>query len=324
MGRLVNGHWLTDTELAAAGGPPRVPVTPLRAMITADGSSGFPAEAGRYHLYISLACPYAHRTLIARTLKRLQDVISVSVLHPIKGEEGWAFGEYPGATPNTANEARLLRELYVQTRPDYTGMVSVPALWDRETRTIINNESLDIIRMFDSAFDRVGDASVRLFPEACRDRVDAMIDANFRAINRGVYRSGFAKTQEAYEHNVRTLFARMDECERILGQQRYLCGDRITAADWCLFTTLFRFDAVYYGRFKCSLRHLVDYPNLWAYTRELYQVPGIAETCDLDHSKLHYYRSYHTKISRDVVPLGPAIDLDEPHHRDWADLPITL
>jgi putative glutathione S-transferase len=287
----------------------------FRGRITADGSSGFPAAPGRYHLYVSLACPWAHRTLLFRKLKGLENEISISVVNPLMLENGWTFHAGEGVIPDTVNGAEFLHQVYTAARPDYTGRVTVPVLWDRQSRTIVNNESSEIIRMFNREFDAVGATGPDLCPvelEAEIDDVNAFVYGN---INNGVYQAGFATTQHVYEEAVRRLFDALDHLERRLGSQRYLVGDRLTEADWRLFTTLVRFDPVYVGHFKCNLRRLVDYPNLWAYTRELYQMPGVAQTVDLGHIKRHYYGSHGTINPTGVVPIGPDIDFTLPHGR---------
>ncbi len=290
--------------------------SPFRDWVTADGRSGFPAEPGRYLLYVSWACPWAHRTLIARKVKHLEDVIDVAVVHPHMGPESWHFGPCDGCTPDPVMCAEFLYELYRSARPDYTGVVTVPALFDRETGTIVNNESSEILRMLNSAFDAYGDPGVDLYPEDRRDAIDAINATVYEHVNNGVYRAGFARSQAAYEEAFDALFATLDSLEKRLAGSRYLAGERITEADWRLFTTLVRFDAVYHTHFKCNLRRLVDYPHLWAYTRELYQRPGIAETVRLDHIKHHYYTSHPRLNPKGIVPKGPAIDFDEPHGRD--------
>ncbi len=323
MGLLIDGQWHDrwyDTK--KSGGRFERTTTSFRSWVTADGSAGpsgrggFEAEPGRYHLYVSLACPWAHRTLILRKLKRLEDVVSVSVVHWHMGENGWAFHAGPGATPDTVNGAKYLHEVYTRAQPDYTGRVTVPVLWDKRQGTIVNNESAEIIRMLNGAFDAWGDAALDLYPADLRPQIDAINDTVYRTVNNGVYRAGFATTQEAYEEAYEVLFETLDELETILSGQRYLAGARITEADWRLFTTLVRFDPVYVGHFKCNKRRLADYPNLWAYTRELYQVPGVAETVNLHHIKHHYYGSHTTINPSGIVPKGPEIDYAAPHGRE--------
>ncbi|SCZ57741.1 glutathione S-transferase family protein [Thiohalomonas denitrificans] len=283
--------------------------------VTADGSSGFRAEPGRYHLYVSHACPWAHRTLILRKLKKLEEVISVSVVHPLMGPESWHFGECDGCTEDHLFGSRYLYEVYTRARADYTGIVTVPALFDRETGTIVNNESAEIIRMLNSEFDAWGEARLDFYPEKLRPAIDAINREVYDNVNDGVYRAGFAHSQRAYDEAVESLFAALDRLEKQLAHQRFLTGDRVTEADWRLFTTLVRFDAVYYLHFKCNRKRLVDYPNLWNYTRDLYQVPGVAETVRLDHIKQHYYGSHPQLNPRGIVPAGPDIDFFEPHDR---------
>ena len=327
MGMLVDGKWqIDDVRSAGAGGHFVRPQTVLRNWVTADGrpgptgEGGFKAEAGRYHLYVSLACPWAHRTLIVRKLKRLDAVISVSVVDPFMGEQGWAFSASdgsltPGGTRDEVNGARYLHEIYTRARRDYAGRVTVPVLWDREKGTIVNNESAEIIRMLNSAFGSFGDVSVDLYPEHLRTEIDEINDIVYDTLNNGVYKCGFARTQEAYEAAFAPLFDTLDRLEQRLESQRYLLDSRATEADWRLFTTLVRFDAVYYSHFKCNLRRIVDYPNLWGYTRDLHQAPGVAETVSLAHIKRHYYASHASINPTRIVPLGPAIDFSAPHNR---------
>ena len=294
----------------------------FRHWVTADGSpgpsgeGGFAAEPGRYHLYVSYACPWAHRTLIYRALKGLQTMISVSVVHPLMPQESWVFGDYPGSTPDHVHGFDKLHQLYHHSDPAFDGVVTVPVLYDKHRKTIVNNESSEIIRMLNSAFDRWSSTELDLYPEPLRDAIDSINDVVYHNVNNGVYRTGFATTQSAYEQAYSDLFDTLDELEDRLSRQRYLAGDRLTEADWRLFPTLVRFDPVYYGHFKCNRRRLVDYPNLWAYTRELYQVSGVAETVNMDHIKTHYYGS-HTSINpTGIVPAGPDIDFTMPHDRD--------
>ena len=317
MGVMVNGEWRVEAlRTSDEKGAFQRAETAFRDWITADGSSGYEAAPGRYHLYVSLACPWAHRTLIFRTLKRLETVISLSVVDHFMGAEGWVFTDNPGCIPDTVNGANHLHEVYRKARPDYTGRVSVPVLWDKQRETIVNNESPDIIRMFNSAFDAFGDATLDFYPETLRSEIDAINERVFETVNNGVYRCGFATRQEPYDEAVVALFDTLDALDERLGRQRYLCGERLTEADWRLFTTLLRFDPVYHGHFKCNLRRLVDYANLWGFTRELYQMPGVAETCDLDHIKRHYYESHETVNPTRIVPRGPVVDFAAPHGRD--------
>jgi putative glutathione S-transferase len=267
----------------------------------ADGDGGFAAEAGRYHLYVSHACPWAHRTMIFRALKGLEKLVSVSVVHPLMPDESWVFGEYPGASGDQVNRAKYLYEVYRLADPGFDGLVTVPVLWDRKTRVIVNNESSEIIRMLNSAFDALTGNDVDFYPRHLRGEIDAINRQVYDNVNNGVYRCGFATSQAAYERAYLRLFDTLDELESRLATNRYLLGSRITEADWRLFTTLVRFDPVYYGHFKTNRKRLVDYPNLWAYTRELYQVPGVAPTVNFDHIKLQ--------------PRGPEIDFTAPHGR---------
>jgi len=316
MGLLVDGVWRTDWyDTKKSGGRFMREAAKFRDRVTTDGSSGYRAEPGRYHLYVSLACPWASRTLIFRTLKRLDDVISLSILDPHMGDEGWVFSDYPGAIPDRVNGFARLHELYIAAQRDFTGRVTVPVLWDKQGRTIVNNESAEIIRMLNSEFDAFGDASVDFYPPDLRSEIDRVNARVYDNVNNGVYRAGFATSQEAYEEAWRALFDELDALEQRLSRQRYLCGDRLTEADWRLFTTLVRFDAVYYSHFKCNRQRLVDYPNLWDYTRDLYQVPGVAETVSLDHIKQHYYWSQVSVNPTRIVPLGPSIDFTAPHDR---------
>jgi glutathionyl-hydroquinone reductase len=316
MGMLVNGEWVQGERTPGPNGEFVRNVTTLRQWISADGSSGFPAEAGRYHLYVSLACPWAHRTLILRKLKGLEAAISLSVVDPTMAEMGWAFSEGPGCIPDTVNGMRYLHEVYRLGVPGYTGRASVPMLWDKQTRTVVNTESREIVRMFDTAFGAIAGDAPDFYPEPLRAAIDAAIDAIYEPINNGVYRSGFAKSQAAYEAAVRDVFAALAHWEGVLARQRYLCGDVVTEADWCLFTTLVRFEPVYHYHFKCNLARLRDFPNLWNYLKELYQLPGVAETVDFDHIKQHYFRSHPSVNPTRIVPLGPVFDLREPHDRE--------
>lgn len=323
MGMLVEGVWKDvwyDTK--ENKGQFKRSESQFRNYITADGSagpkgkSGFKAEAGRYHLYVSLACPWAHRTLIFRKLKKLEDFISVSVVDYLMVENGWEFKERDGATGDTLFGNDYLWQVYTKADPEYSGRVTVPVLWDKHQNTIVSNESAEIIRMFNSAFDHLTGSEEDFYPEDIRDEIDAINDEVYDKVNNGVYKSGFATTQEAYESNVFPLFETLDKLEGILSKNRYLTGGRVTEADWRLFTTLIRFDPVYVGHFKCNIRRIADYPNLSAYMRELYQWPGVKETVDFHHIKSHYYAS-HTMINpTSVVPVGPAQDLEAPHGRD--------
>jgi putative glutathione S-transferase len=289
----------------------------IRDRITADGSSGFPAEAGRYHLYVSLACPWAHRAIIVRTLLGLEDVISMSVVDPIRDERGWAFREGAGHGPDPVCDFQFLSEAYLRTDPAYTGRYTVPCIWDRQTQRLVTNNYPDITIDFETqftAFHRPG--APDLYPEALRAEIDEVSQIVYREVNNGVYRAGFATSQAAYEAAVDGLFARLDWLEARLAGQRYLVGDQLTEADIRLFTTLARFDAVYVGHFKCNLRRLMDYPSLWAYARDLYQRPGFGETVDFDHIKRHYYMTHDQLNPTRIVPKGPLMDWDAPHGRE--------
>jgi putative glutathione S-transferase len=283
-------------------------VAGFRNRISADGSSDFPAEPGRYHLYVSLACPWAHRTVIYRVLKHLQDVVSMSVVDPVMHEDGWEFTEAPGCIPDTVNGFRYLRDVYTAAKRDYSGRVTVPVLWDKRHRTIVNNESAEIIRMFDSEFAAVTAVQTEYYPVALRSRIDTINEFVYERVNNGVYRCGFAGTQAAYNAAFARLFSALDELELRLDDSRYLTGEHITEADWRLFTTLLRFDAVYYVHFKCNLRRIADYPNLSRLLRELYRVPGVAETVNMDHIKRHYYLSHRHLNPSGIVPDGPLLD----------------
>jgi len=319
MGMLVRGLW-QDRAYATPGGEFMRDDSVFRNSVTADGASGFRAEAQRYHLYASLACPWAHRALIARKLKGLEDAITVSIVDPFMGPDGWGFGGHRDRISDSVNGAAYLRDVYLKAKPDYSGRVTVPVLWDKKKRTIVNNESAEIMRMFNSEFDAYASREpLDLFPQVLRPQIERWNAIIYRTVNNGVYRAGFATTQDKYETAVRELFATLDVLERHLGENRYLCGAAITEADWRLFTTLVRFDAVYYGHFKCNLRRLVDYDNLWAYTRELYQVPGIAGTVDLEQIKQHYYRSHPRINPTGVVPAGPMLDFAARHGRARAE-----
>jgi glutathionyl-hydroquinone reductase len=319
MGLLVDGVWQEDVSRTKEGRFIR-PTTRYHSVVTADGAAGksgdgFPAEAGRYHLYVSLACPWAHRTLIFRKLKGLENVISVSVTEPLYGKTGWEFGTAQGGTIDNVNGKRTLAEIYLLADPRYTGRVSVPVLWDKKRHTIVNNESSEIIRMLDSAFDAFTNVHTVYYPAELRDEIDRINELVYLNVNNGVYRAGFATSQEAYEEAARALFATLDQLETRLSGQRYLVGSRITEADWRLFTTLVRFDSVYYSHFKCNMRRIADYHNLWNYLRDLYQQPGIAETVSIDHIKRHYYGSQRQVNPTGIVPIGPVIDFTAPHDR---------
>jgi glutathionyl-hydroquinone reductase len=320
MGLLVNGAWQEDISRTKEGRFIR-PSTSFRNFVTADGSpgptgkGGFAAEAGRYHLYISLACPWAHRTLIFRKLKKLDQVISVTNTEPLYGKTGWEFGTRLGGMDDQINGKATLAEIYLMADPHYTGRVSVPVLWDKKQHTIVNNESSEIIRMLNAAFDAFTDVKTDYYPPALRAEIDRINDIVYPNINNGVYRAGFATSQDAYEEAARGVFAALDQIEDLLSKRRYLAGLQMTEADWRLFTTLIRFDSVYYGHFKCNVRRIVDYPNLWNYLRDLYQVPGVAETVSIDQIKRHYYSSQRNVNPTGIVPIGPQIDFTAPHDR---------
>jgi putative glutathione S-transferase len=323
MGLLVDGEWQDKWyDTSKSGGRFERSQSQFRDFVTADGapaqgrSRGFKAEPGRYHLYVSLACPWAHRTLIVRKLKRLEDVISVSIVDHFMGDHGWTFRQRDGATGDDLYGLDYLHQIYTKADPSYSGRVTVPVLWDRQEETIVSNESSEIIRMLNEAFDAFGDAALDLYPARLRVEIDAWNERIYPSINNGVYRCGFATTQEAYDEAFDELFGALDAVEAQLSKSRYLVGDRMTEADVRLFTTLVRFDPVYFGHFKCNLRRIADYPNLWNYTCDLYQVPGVAETVDLHHIKQHYYASHETINPTRIVPRGPAIDYAMPHDRD--------
>lgn len=294
----------------------------FRNWVTKDGSPGssglgdFIAEPGRYHLYVSYACPWAHRALIFRALKGLEDVISVSVVHPLMPEESWVFAEYSGSTIDHVNQAHFLYENYRLADPQFNGLVTVPVLWDKKKRTIVNNESSEIIRMLNSAFDDYAKSDIDYYPDSLRQDIDTINILVYHDVNNGVYRCGFATTQDAYNRAFDRLFDALEELEARLALRRYLVGNQITEADWRLFTTLVRFDAVYYSHFKTNKKRLIDYSNLWSYTRELYQVPGVAQTVNMDHIKTHYFGSHRSINPTGIIPKGPEIDFMLPHGRE--------
>lgn len=323
MGLLVDGKWQDKWyDTTSTGGRFKRQDSQFRNWVTPDGApgprgvGGFQAAPGRYHLYVSLACPWAHRTLIFRNLKGLDGMISHSVVHWLMNDEGWTFQDGPGVVPDRINKASLMHQVYTAADPIYTGRVTVPVLWDKERETIVSNESADIIRMFNSAFDDVGALGGDYHPRDLRDEIHALNDRIYDTVNNGVYKAGFATTQDAYEEAVAPLFETLDWLEERLSGTRYLTGDRVTEADWRLFTTLVRFDPVYVGHFKCNLRRIADYRHLSGFLRELYQWPGVRETVDFAHIKHHYYESHGTINPTGVVPMGPVIDLDAPHGRD--------
>ena len=322
MGILIEGNWHdVPPNLNESDGRFVRKASAFRNWITADGRAGpsggdgFPAEPGRYRLYVSLACPWAHRTLIFRKLKGLDALIPVSVTHWLMADDGWTFEPAEGVVPDPVHHVKALHELYVAAEPGYSGRATVPLLWDCKRDTIVNNESAEIIRMLNSAFDGVGATPGDYCPSGLLPAIDAINERIYDTLNNGVYKAGFATTQAAYETAVGPLFETLDWLEARLARQRYLCGDNVTEADWRLFTTLIRFDSVYYTHFKCNLRRLVDYPNLWAYTRALFQWPGIGQTVNFAHIKRHYYQSHRNINPTGIVPLGPRLDLGEPSGR---------
>lgn len=320
MGLLVDGQWKDqwyDTQ--STGGKFVRKASQFRNWITSDGAagenglSGFKAENGRYHLYVSLACPWAHRTLIYRKLKGLEDFISVSVVNAGMHENGWEFSE---ELPDHLYGKKFAYQLYSKADPDYSGRVTVPILWDKKQQTIVSNESSEIIRMFNSAFDGIGAIPGDFYPAALQDKIDSINQRVYSHVNNGVYKAGFSTEQSVYEENVTLLFNSLDWLEGLLDENRYLVGNQITEADWRLFTTLIRFDAVYVGHFKCNLKRIRDYPNLSNYLKDLYQQPGVAETVNMTHIKNHYYKSHNTINPTGIVPAGPELDFSSPHNRN--------
>ena len=324
MGLLVDGVWQErwyDTE--STGGAFERKEASFRNWITADGSAGpsgeggFTAASGRYHLYVSLACPWAHRTLIFRRLKGLDDHISVSVVHPDMLADGWTFRtDFEGATGDTLYGLPFARDIYLKADPGCTTRVTVPILWDKQRETIVSNESSEIIRMFNSAFDAITANNADYWPEALREAIEPVNARIYDSLNNGVYKAGFATTQSAYDAAVAPLFETLDWLEERLSRSRYLMGERLTEADWRLFTTLVRFDSVYHLHFKCNRKRIVDYPNLWAYTRDLYQTPGVAETVNLAHIVRHYHYSHETINPHRIIPVNPVLDFRAPHQRN--------
>jgi putative glutathione S-transferase len=324
MGHLVDGVWKDQWyDTKSTGGAFKRSTSGYRNWITADGSagptgeSGFKAESGRYHLYVSLACPWAHRTLIFRGIKGLTEHIGVSVVHPDMLTDGWTFDpDFPGATGDTLYGLPFARDIYLKADPQASGRVTVPILWDTQRETIVSNESSEIIRMLNSAFDGLTGNSDDFWPVALQDEIEAVNERVYDTVNNGVYKSGFATTQDAYDAAVGPLFDSLDWLEDRLSRQRYLVGDKITEADWRLFTTLVRFDSVYHLHFKCNRHRIIDYPNLWAYTRELHQWPGVAETVNLEHIVRHYHYSHETINPNRIIPINPVLDFDAPHGRN--------
>lgn len=316
MGLLIDGSWHDQWyDTKSTGGRFVRKESQFRHWITKDGKDGFPAETNRYHLYVSYACPWAHRTLIFRAIKQLEEMISVSVVHWFMGENGWTFEPGEGVIADPIHESKYLYEVYTKADEKYTGRVTVPILWDKKTNTIVNNESSEIIRMFNSAFDHLGAKPRDYYPEGLREEINQVNDRIYNTVNNGVYKAGFATTQDAYEEAFDPLFETLDWIEEKLSHSRYLMGDQLTEADWRLFTTLVRFDPVYVGHFKCNKKRIVEYPNLWGYVRELYQFPQVAETVNFKHIKGHYYQSHNTINPTGVVPVGPEIDFNYPHGR---------
>lgn len=321
MGLLVDGKWQDQWYDTKGDGRFKRESAKRRNWITADGKagpngdSGFKAEAGRYHLYVCLACPWAHRTLIFRQLKGLESLIDVSVVSWLMRENGWTFDKITGSSGDKLDGLEFLHQRYTRDDPQYSGRVTVPVLWDKQTQRIVSNESAEIIRMFNSAFNHLTDNKLDLYPQALRGEIDALNERIYPAVNNGVYRAGFATTQDAYEEAFDQLFAELGALDTLLENQRYLTGEYLTEADWRLFTTLIRFDAVYHGHFKCNLKRIEDYPNLSNWLRELYQWQNVAPTVDFEHIKHHYYASHSTINPTGIVPKGPALDLQRPHDR---------
>ena len=323
MGLLVDGVWRDQWyDTKSSGGAFVRKDAAFRNFVTADGSAGptgkggFKAEAGRYHLYVSLACPWAHRTLIFRALKGLEDLISVSVVHPLMLENGWTFAtDFDGATGDTLFGNDYMHQIYTRADAAYSGRVTVPVLWDKQTATIVNNESSEIIRMLNSAFDGMTGNTTDYYPQALRSEINAVNALVYPNVNNGVYRAGFATAQDVYEAAFKDVFSTLDQLEARLGENRYLTGGQITEADWRLFTTIVRFDAVYHGHFKCNLRRIADYPNITGWLRDLYQIEGVSGTVNLDHIKTHYYASHRMINPTGIVPVGPELDFNAPHGR---------
>jgi len=322
MGLLVDGKWQDkwyDTK--STGGKFKRTASQFRSWITSDGSpgptgeGGFVAEPGRYHLYISYACPWAHRTMIFRTLKGLEEMITFSSVDWFMGDRGWTFKSDESVVKDPLFNFEYAYEIYTQADKNYTGRVTVPILWDKQNSTVVSNESSEIIRMFNSAFDGVGAKAGDYYPETLRDEIDQVNDRIYNTVNNGVYKCGFATTQAAYEEALHPSFESLDWVEKRLSTQRYLMGNKLTEADWRLFTTLVRFDPVYVSHFKCNICRIVDYPNIWEYVRELYQMPEISETVDFSHIKQHYYKSHETINPTRIVPVGPQVDFMAPHGR---------
>ncbi len=318
MGQLVNGKWITRQALKAdkQTGEFKRKASTFRNFIKSEKHAEFPVDANRYHLYISRACPWAHRTAILRQLKGLEDIISLSLVEPVRIHDGWEFSDrYPDPFHNFG----YLREVYQKADSTFTGRVTVPVLWDTRKGAIVNNESREIMRMLDTIFDDLAKNDITLVPKHLQSQIDQTITAIYEPINNGVYRAGFAGNQNAYEKAVDELFDALDHWENVLSQQRYLCGNQLTEADVCLFTTLYRFDTVYHTHFKCNKQRIIDYPNLWEYARDIYQIPGVADTCNMDHIKQHYYKSHPWINPNQLVAIGPNLNYEAPHHRTRFD-----
>ncbi|GFZ65895.1 glutathione-dependent reductase [Pseudomonas amygdali pv. eriobotryae] len=322
MGLLVEGHWQDQWYESSKDGAFQRENAQRRNWVTADGQAGpsgeggFAAQAGRYHLYVSLACPWAHRTLIVRKLKGLENLIGVSVVSWLMLENGWTFDQQKGSSGDTLDDFQFFHQRYTADDPSYTGRVTVPVLWDKQRKCIVSNESAEIIRMFNGAFDELTGNTLDFYPQALRASIDELNEQIYPNVNNGVYRAGFATSQGAYEDAFNDVFAELDVLENLLGEKRYLTGKHLTEADIRLFTTIVRFDAVYYSHFKCNLRRIADYPNLSNWLRELYQWPGIAETVNFEHIKGHYYASHRTINPTGIIPKGPALNLQAGHDRE--------
>lgn len=312
MGKLIDGEWVAAPER----GHDNQGFDAWIGRTDAHGDSNYPAESGRYHLYISRACPWAHRAALTRRLKGLEDVISIDIVDPVRRDDGWEFTPTKDScTPDSVNGSEYLREVYTRADPTYTGRVTVPVLFDTERNTIVNNESADIARILDGAFDAYATRDITLYPNRKREEIDAIIDQIHEDVNAGVYKAGFADTRGEYERAVRELFDALEQWDSVLGERRFLAGDTLTLADVFLFPTLYRFDAVYHTHFKCNVQRLVDFENLWPYAREIYQLPGVQATCNMDHVKAHYYRSHEDLNPTGFVPVGPMNDWSAPHER---------
>jgi putative glutathione S-transferase len=322
MGMLISGKWVEDEATQSKQGKFVRPDSIFRNWVTSDGSAGpsgidgFKAQPNRYHLYVSHNCPWAYRTMVLRKLKGLEEFISVAISASSVKDEGWTYIKEPGCVPDAVNNITYLHEVYTKAEPQYTGRVTVPTLWDKERETIVSNESSEIIRMFNSAFNEIGAAGQNYYPDELRNEIDNINKVIYENVNNGVYRCGFASTQEAYEEAFDKLFNTLDKLETRLNLQRYLVGGTLTEADWRLFSTLLRFDIVYYGLFKCNKRHIYEYPNLWNFTLELYQCPGVAEVTDLDHIKRGYYANMQRLDVKGFVPKGPNLEFTDQHDRD--------